>query len=66
MPAKKRTQPAPQSTDVGSESTNRKPQKKKLQPFLESGQMVEDTELEGIAFNPIPPQSPGKQQTQKK
>jgi hypothetical protein len=55
MPAKNRISPAPDRPKTGSDSTNRKPEKKKLQPFLDSGQMVEDTELEGIGFNPIPP-----------
>lgn len=53
MPAKKHTPPAADLSDIGSDSTNRKPEKKKLQPFLDSGQMVEDTELEGIGFSPL-------------
>lgn len=56
MPTKKRTAPAPDLADAGSDSIIRRPEKKKLQPFLDSGEIVEDTELEGIGFNPIPPQ----------
>jgi hypothetical protein len=56
MPAKNRIPPAPDLVETVSSSSSRKPEKKKLQPFLDSGQMVEDSKLEGIGFNPIPPQ----------
>jgi hypothetical protein len=32
-----------------------KPLKPKLRPFLDSGEIVEDSEVEGIGFDPIPP-----------
>lgn len=55
MPAEKRAPATRESTDIVSDSTGQKPEKKKLQPFLDSGQIVEDTEPEGIGFDPIPP-----------
>ncbi len=43
--------------DTGQDTTAVKPAKEKLQPFLDNGQLVESDEIDGIAFNPIPPRS---------